>query len=113
MLPSLFVSPSLYTRIPFFPLANRPPDCYHYAAGRIPDTHYKGTDVTTLFAEVEKLRREWQPKVVKTNNEELCLIGPIEVVTKNTRVSMEDVQGIYYQRCGGGRRVVRKKIGGD
>ena len=59
---------------------------------------------------IAELRRSWAPR----EEEQLCLTDmPVEVETRRVRQPSDDGSGITYYRCGGGRRIVRKKIGGD
>lgn len=45
-------------------------------------------------------------------DEELCTDGTVRVHRVKESSEVTD-SGIIYYRCGGGRRVVRKQIGGD
>jgi hypothetical protein len=44
--------------------------------------------------------------------EQAITISPAEVKRVKDHSLSEEAGGVYYQRCGGGRRVLRKKIGG-
>jgi hypothetical protein len=60
------------------------------------------------WSRIVELRRNWAPR---EEGEELCVVGAA-VETRRVRQPEGD-DGVAYYRCGGGRRVIRKKIGGD
>lgn len=59
------------------------------------------------YERIEALRREWAPE---KKEEVLCVAEPHE--TRQSRTPVVEVHGVQYQRCGGGCRVLRKRIGG-
>lgn len=58
---------------------------------------------------IAALREKWVPR-----EEQMCLTDEGTVETRRVTASSESADnGMTYYRCGGGRRVVRKRIGGD
>lgn len=63
------------------------------------------------FAQIQALRTNH----FKSKNSEQDSIEVAHVVIKqlNSDGETSSVNGIIFQRCGGGRRVIKKKIGGN
>jgi hypothetical protein len=41
-----------------------------------------------------------------------CALNPVNLKTCNDHAPDADSGGVTFQKCGGGRRIIRKKIGG-
>jgi len=55
------------------------------------------------------MRREWAPQ----DEASLCVAEPPALLTIQQRqTSSNEECGVRYQRCGGGVRILRKRIGG-
>jgi hypothetical protein len=71
---------------------------------------------TVDWARIEMLRRQWEPNSNEGGSAELCVLdqpGVVRVKKVRTPNDDADTGGVHYYQCGGGRRVVRKKIGGE
>lgn len=66
----------------------------------------------TEYERVTTLRRDWAPRA-SAEVQTLSLINPIEVPVQERSSPTVTVAGVMYQRCRGGRRVLRKRIGGN
>ena len=64
---------------------------------------------------IETMRRQWEPSVERNDAEDSVAVLPTTVSTHCVKAPSadKDTGGVRYYQCGGGRRVVRKKIGAD
>ena len=69
----------------------------------------------TLFEIIEARRRDMDSRLCEQAEAAMFAADPPEWCQVNTRQVSEYNRdgGVTFQRCGGGRRVIRKRIGGS
>ena len=72
-------------------------------------------DTMSEYDGITELRLKWAPQQ-DAEEEETCTL-PVNTLTtlqmRQSKLSTTEIDGVNYQRCGGGVRIIRKHIGGN